>query len=733
MSQLPGVDAPEPPEGLAPTAGAALALIAASLALVGQFLLARTHLLRAGVASYLFAFAAFFWLAELRLIGAAQAQWERVLGPPWIEPDSGWRAFWRRRTWRVGEAVGLTRRAARHARRAVARAPLRAALILLAFALSAAVVAVLRYRADGALAYWDLLGLWLLAIALYLVAIIQPQAFLRRSWLATWPRAHRQVLLDAGLLWLAALVLRVPGLGQWPDVINGDEGIVGIMARGIATGGSAFGTDFAYGSLYYLIRSPLVVAFGSGIVQLRLVDAVGGALAAPAMYLAGRQLFGRRTGLIAGILLAALHMHIHLSRIALGHAVDATLTAVVIFTFMRGLDRRDAGWMALAGVGLGLSQYGYVGGRLLGLVFGVYVIALALVQPGYVARAWRLVATAFGAALITALPMIRWAIDRPGDYMARVEGVGYVQSGGLATAVELTGDSGWLVMARQVRDAFLSIVVYPANAFYEARIPLLNLGLAALFVLGLGYAVWRVRDRRNLLLVLEVVAALAVLALGQNATIAVYRVAGVMPVFILLAAMALQLLAEGALAGLGYRRWLPGVVMASVVAVLVTYDVSYYFGEHLPNCRYTDDRSAAVSVAAGYIGRLPPDTTVLALTRPYMLIGAYPSLEYLSRRQEHNLEPPNPDVPAPGEPGSAAHVYSVPDGTGDLASLVRRASQAAQSRGAGGGLVVIAVPERAGELDRLQSVLPGGERLKLEWCGGVGMEAYRLTLAVPAR
>jgi uncharacterized membrane protein (GlpM family) len=313
--------------------------------------------------------------------------------------------------------------------------------------------------------------------------------------------------------------------------------------------------------------------------------------------------------------------------------------------------------------------------------------------------------------------MIRWALVRPGDYLARVEGVGFVQSGGLAWQAEQLGRPAWFIMLRQVRDGFLSIIAYPASSFYEAVIPMLSIVVGTLFVLGLAFAIWRFRDRRHMLLVLEVVGALAVLAFGQNATIASYRVTGVMPIFVLLAAIALVLLIEGAMRSLGYPRQIPLAATAAIVALLAAYDLSYYFLEHLPACRYTDPVTSVVSIGTEYMGELPEETTILALTKPHLELLSYPSSTYLAEREIVELGVPDPHKPEPGRPGSEEYVFVVPPGVGDLGALAAASPPT----------VVIAVPDRQGELTSLMQEYPDGQRTTLRWCGEPAFEVLKLS------
>lgn len=692
----------------------ALAIVAVALALAGLcFLRAQvTGRPVLGIPSlwalsfFLFAAAALLTLVDRRPY-AGSPVWELALG---AEPDAGGRPG---RPSPAGPLATLTRSMGSIGR-ALRRAPLRSATLFVAVLLGVAVVLELERRADRVGSYWDLMALWSLSIVLYILAVRRP-GWSPVDGIGAWIVKRRRTIGDLGLLWFAAAAIRLPGLGQWTPVINGDEGIVGNVARALAEGGTPFGTQFALGSLYYLLHTPPIIAFGGGIASLRVVDALIGSVTAPALYLAGRQMFGRRVGLVAGVLIAAQHMHLHFSRVALGQALDATLMALVLAAFMRGLAKRDPLWMAGAGVGLGLSQYGYVGGRALGPIFAISVLLMLLVKPRSTARHFRELAAAAGAAVLVALPMARWALVRPGDYMSRVQAMGFAQTGGLSWQAELSGHPEWLVWLGQLRDAFLAVLAHPARFFYESTIPMLNAGYGMLFVLGLGFAVWRVRDRRLMPLVVAALVAIVVLALGQNTAAAAYRVVGALPVFVLLAALALVLLARGAVAGFGWSRRIPELVVASAVAVLVVLDLKYYFVQHLPQCRYTDPASGKASLAGEYLGSHSRETRVFALTSPELLLQSYPSVEYLSDREvvDVSLFTPTGDAVGDGhESEGRPAIYSVPRGFGDLTPLMR-----------GGPTVAIATQERQGELQELKERISHGELTSLRLCGEASLEA----------
>ncbi len=713
----PGVEtADRPGAPPAATAGAALALVAAGLALLGQYVLSERNTWLAA-AYYTLAAAAFYRLMALgRARAALPARAEsRPAGPmPRRRPSPGG-AILAART-----VAGRARAAVEGLRRAAVAAPMRATMIVLALALALANVAVLHRRAEADVGYFDVLGMWLLSIALYLIALAYPR---HRPALAdgrAWLGRHRAAIADAGILLALALVLRATALDTLPYGLHDDEGIVGNAARAVATSPipKLFTTSFAYGTLFFYVHGWVVAALDGGSAALRLTSALAGSLAVPATYLAGRQLFGRRTGLTAAGLLLVSHMHIHMSRLAIGQAIDTLTSALVIFTFMRGLHRRDLGWMALSGIGLGLVQYGYVGGRVIDLVVAALVVWLALVAPAQWRRSLAGFATALGGALVAAAPMIRYVVDRPADYWARYATMSVVSSGDLAKQVAESGRAvGWILIDKG-HDALKTILASPVTAFYFGRLPMLDVIFGALAVLGLLYAISQFRQPRFGILVFAVLGAVALLTLSIFATVAAYRVTGVLPAMAILAGFTLTALVDRGLAGLDAPPRLAGVLIGGVVAVVAAYNLNYYFGEYRRACAYTDANLRAVNVAADYIADQPPGTEVLLLAPPGTLFIAREPALYLTRREWRDLTDLAADTPRPGQPGSTAFNYTL---GAPSATLV----ETARSIGPTHPAVVLALPERAAELDALARAVPGGRRSELARCGQVWLHAYR--------
>jgi hypothetical protein len=707
----------EPGTPTTPTLGLALALVALGMALLGRYLMVESGLPWLTAAAFLTGILAFLRLVA---IGAEEVPPTEVPRAPEGEPQTAGRRF-QAYLGEIGRCLD-PRGLPTAIRQAITQRPLTAASVAMSLVLSTTVAALLHARTDATgPSYWDVVGLWLLSIGLYMAAALQPQRWLSRARLGEGLRRHRGALLDAGILLVLALALRVIGLDRAPDVIGGDEGLIGMTGRDLfnLNHGHVFGTIYGYGTAYFQAVGLSLLAFGSdtGIAALRLPAALGGALAVPATYALGRQLFGRRVGLVAGALLATAHMHVHMSRVAYGQSIDTLTAALALFALARGLERRSVGWMAVAGVWLGLAQYGYTAGRLIDLVALVFVVLLLLLDPARLRGARLGLAAALGAAVVTAMPIIRWAIDRAPDYFDRVDKAGFMQSGEMATRIAQTGRPAGLVLLVQMHDAVRAVIAVPPTSFYGARIPMLDAIWAALLALAVGYALWRIRDWRFLLLVLDLAGGLAVLTLGGLVLLAGYRVLGLLPSIAVLVAFALVMLVERALRGLLVPARLGDAVIAGVVAVVAVYNVNYYFREFVPNCAYMDPRTAAGSIAGRYLAdEARAGETVLLLNAPGLDIAGHTATQFFTRRQPLQLPTTAPEVPGPGAPGAERFVYTVGPDYGDLTALVRPAAS----------LIVMAGPEQTGQIDAVAAARPGGIRTTLSRCGKPVFLVYKV-------
>ncbi len=629
--------------------------------------------------------------------------------------------------------------------------PLRIVFGALGLLGGAAAVALIAARGDDRPArdYASILGLWSAAVAVYALGVGLPGAWLRPDGLRAAARRHRRGLADAAGLLALALAVRLVALTAVPNVLTGDEGVFGLAARWMSQGegGHMFGTYWANGTLSLVPQAALEWLLGPGRLATRLPTAIGGALAAPATYALGRVVATRRVGLVAGLLVAVSHLHVHVSRVGLGHGLDALWAALAGAALVAAVRRHDARAAAVAGVALGLAQYGYVGGRLVDVVALAFAVVSAVALAAAPdaagrrrgARAWaaavgvRPLAVAFGGALVTAGPMIRWALVRPEDYLSRLAAQGIVQTGKVAEVAERVGSAPLAIAWSQARDAWFAIAAAPAHEFYFSPYPMLDVVWTSLLGLGLAACVARPCDRGRLWLVLQIGLAWLTLALGAHASTASYRITGALPAMAVVAALALFALTDAlsalgestvadvgaAPAGVptpsspdGHRAAVapppaprPSLAdratPAGLVVGIVAFQLWAYWGAFAPGCRFFDRGTAQASLLGEDVRAAGDGRAVFVLGRPWFDPGVYDSVRYLTDRRYELYDAVAPaGTRADADPAlRTARIFDVPEAA-DLDALEARIRAAAPA-------MLVAVPERRSELDHLARRLGG--------------------------
>jgi 4-amino-4-deoxy-L-arabinose transferase-like glycosyltransferase len=175
-----------------------------------------------------------------------------------------------------------------------------------------------------------------------------------------------EVVLAVGLL-LLALYLRLTNLEYMPG-INGDEGEQGVNARAIVEGAPA--VLFGYGwwgvpNLYFHCAAWMLRIFGDSMVGLRMLSVISGVLAVWFAYRVGRLLWGPRCGLIAGLLLAVSPLALQFSRTGSVSTPTGTLWGGGFLFLLRALRWRSWGDWVISAIFFGLGLYFYPAGKII--------------------------------------------------------------------------------------------------------------------------------------------------------------------------------------------------------------------------------------------------------------------------------------------------------------------------------------------------------------------------------
>jgi hypothetical protein len=481
--------------------------------------------------------------------------------------------------------------------------------------------------------YAPALVLWLAAGLALLVAFAQADDWPTdlRGWLR---QNRREILLVAGVTLLGAAI-RFYKLGLIPFVVEGDGGRIGQVALSTARGPLAnpFATWESMGGGYLQGIALSMLAFGRSLFALRLLPAIGGSLAVPALYLLGRRLFGPRAALMAAILLATSHSHLHFSRtVAVSYTQGTFLVPLMLYFLLSGLETKSSLRMAAAAVILSIHFSIYVDS----VIFIIYslvflMVAWVVARPLMRGRA-RQVAAFLVAAAIMLLPQTYYAASHPVEYLNRFSADGAVQSGWLADKVAETGQSAATILGGRVVHAFLSLFYYPAEDFYGTTKSMIHFMTTALFLMGLALALWRTRDPHFLLVngyLFAPAVAIGLTAIPPSADS--YRMLTALPAAVLLAGVGLEelmrILTFPGTAAAKVRIALSGLLLVAISIL----NLKTYFVDFAGRCRYGGDlQTRFASYLGEYLRSLDPSAEVFLLSDEVFQYGTHGSVDFLS-------------------------------------------------------------------------------------------------------
>jgi 4-amino-4-deoxy-L-arabinose transferase-like glycosyltransferase len=353
---------------------------------------------------------------------------------------------------------------------------------------------------------------YLLSVVLFITAFIQPPKF--------------KVKLQAGSLIPLFAILLLAGLvrfwqldkvpfGTWYDeAFNGN--LASQILHDPAFRPIFFEADTLPSYLAYLFALSFRF-FGISTAAMRYVTAAFGVITVLFAYLLFRRWFDERIGLIAAFLFAVMRYDLTFSRIAMHGVTTPAFELIVLYLLDRALERKrfdDFGWLGLAmGFGLGF----YTPFRLFPPIILLFLLLIGGInlwrqrmskKDSLGSSAWdwqprvprwelrfiiQLLVMVIGM-LIAISPVIQFAIQNREVFTARTSTV----------SIFVTRDEPDLAKALW-SNTLKHLLMFNVQGDRNGRHnwpgqPMLDPFMGALFVLGLGYGLWRWRDPPNLLM-----------------------------------------------------------------------------------------------------------------------------------------------------------------------------------------------------------------------------------------
>lgn len=259
-------------------------------------------------------------------------------------------------------------------------------------------------------------------------------------------------------------------------------------------------------ALQFYLTASVALVFGTGVsfMSLKIGTVLVGLATLPFIYMLGKELGGRRAGLIALILAGVSYWGNVIDRIGLRYTFYPLFAAATLFFLLRGLRRSSRNDIILAGLLLGAGLHGYTAFRVMPFVV---LMAFVLYWLHSQSRGMRLQSAFwFGLLILLSLmvfvPLLRYALENP-------QIISFRSLTRLTSIEESLTDPAWRLFIRNLWRA-LTMFFWDNGKIWAHSVmnrPALDLVSAALFLPGVTLMLARYgrqRDWRDIFLILSI-------------------------------------------------------------------------------------------------------------------------------------------------------------------------------------------------------------------------------------
>lgn len=176
-------------------------------------------------------------------------------------------------------------------------------------------------------------------------------------------------------------------------------------------------------AIQFYLAAATVQLLGTGVsyLTLKIGTALAGLLTLPFLYLFGKEVGGRKVGLVAMALAGFAYWPNVISRVGLRFPLYPLFAAPALYFLARGLRRRSRNDLLWCGLFVGLGLHGYTPARAIPIAVavgvGIYMLYRSSRGHRWAAFTWLLGAGVVG--LVVLLPLVRVAIDMPDIFLFR--------------------------------------------------------------------------------------------------------------------------------------------------------------------------------------------------------------------------------------------------------------------------------------------------------------------------
>jgi 4-amino-4-deoxy-L-arabinose transferase-like glycosyltransferase len=475
---------------------------------------------------------------------------------------------------------------------------------------------------------FETLPSFLAAIPLYTLAVVLFVASAGKRFetasQTSEPITRLEVVLLA-LIVLLGFVLQGYHVAEIPPGFHGDEAESGMQALQLLNGEVRSLVSVGWyhlPMLSFVWHAVSMFIFGDTVYGLRMSSVIVGTLTLIPVYALTRLLFNRNTALLATFLLAVAHSFFALNRLGINYT-QTTLFEVVAFYFLfRGLRSRRWWDFAISGLFLGVGMYLYYASRLVPFIVLGFLVLAAITQRGFVRTHWRGIVVLCLAAIVVFAPMAIYFAEHPWHFVSRT------------SHVFVLGSQGWVDTPYARENVVMTLLGQAARVLplfnyggdmsgqYGYKGSMLDFFTAMFFVLGMGYSFAHAGRPRHMFLLLWFWGTMIVGGMLTLPAPFIPRLAGMLPVLCIFAAVAIEGTLNVLLDNWGQRRATRAmlgslVAMILVVSTYLNYDT--YFNKYLPTVQGWAMREPATAIAR-YMDSLGDDYEVYLLGVPKLYV-----------------------------------------------------------------------------------------------------------------
>lgn len=397
--------------------------------------------------------------------------------------------------------------------------------------------------------------------------------------------------------------------------------------------------------MQFYLTAALIKIFNTGLTHysLKLSNALMGVLSVIGVYLLGREVGGRKLGLLAGVFAAVSIWPVITSRIGLRYPFAPAFTSLALWSLLRALRTNDRNAWLLAGLILGVGLHGYTAFRAMPLaaaaLVGLHIIARwTAVRAEW--RRWLMNIAVYGVvAALVFIPLAHYMIERPQMFwyrsFTRVGDVERPLSGSPLQLFALTFSKTLGMFNWRGDEVWVCALPYA---------PVIDVISGGLLLLGVVYTLGHLSRKRGLLaaqiimggLILLLPSALSLAFPSESPS--VVRAGGAMPIVAVLIGLALYHLAAQTRAGLGGRLGTiaSSLLVAALLSGMVVINYHRHFVTYFDNYRRSAMNTREVSEAVRAFTSVLGDVDHVYLKGwPYWLDARAIALQIASPGWEH--------------------------------------------------------------------------------------------------